>query len=254
MAEYAALMASRDGGALDDAAIDRQLSDHLNGCVASLDAADLRTHGPVGGNAVYDCGVVAQWAADLKARHASAGRRDIFDVWRRLFAESRRHGRDYDADGFLRAADSDDPLGLLMKPGLADRWPRFIAGLVKLGARIDRADPAPSPDTRRQVLLMHLLSQVCAGTHGFYGGNPIKLDTGTRCGPLNGDPWIDSVAGFDVLGDPGAAFIAARERCQAQGDVDVAFKGAPVATVTCKTPLPDPPVPESAAWAVAGWR
>ncbi|KQY93950.1 hypothetical protein ASD21_10225 [Caulobacter sp. Root1455] len=253
MAEYAALLAGREQGELSEAEVGQELADRLNSCVAALRSKGLAGDPPRQGKAVYDCGVVAQWSADLKARAASAGRRDVFDVWRALFAASRTHDGIYDAQGFLALAGQTDaaeePLRLLMAPDVEDRWGRLTAALNGLGARIVGTR---SVDAEQADLLFHLERLVCNGSIGFYGGYPkgVKLDTGDRCGPLNGDPMVDTVAGHDVLTDVLAARDAVVEICAARGEVTFTYQGKLVATVACKVPLGPRPL----AWNVETWR
>jgi hypothetical protein len=248
MAEYAALLAGRDQGQLTDAEVGRELTDRLNGCAASLKLKGLDGDPPKQGKAVYDCGVTVQWSADLMARSASGGRRDVFDVWRDLFAASRAGDGTYDAKDFLtkagRSAKAEDPLRLLTAPDVEERWRRLIAALNAQGARI--------VDAERTDLLFHLEGLVCKGGFGFYGGQAqgVKLDTGDRCGPLNGDPMVDAVAGHDLVADATGARDAAVEICAAQGDVAFTYREKLVATVACKAPLPPRPL----AWTVKAWR
>lgn len=253
MAEYAALLAGREQGELTEAEVARELTDRLNGCATALKSKGLDGDPPRRGQAVYDCGVMVQWSADLTARSASGGRRDVFDVWRDLFAASRAGDGAYDAKDFLAkaglSARAEDPLRLLTAPDVEDRWPRLTAALNGLGARIVGARSAT---LERGDLLLHLEGLVCAGRFGFYGGSPseVKLDTGDRCGPLNGDPLIDAVAGHDVMTDTFGARDAAVEICAAKGDVIFTYRGRLVATIPCKMALPPRPL----AWTVQAWR
>ena len=253
MAEYAALLAGREQGELSDAEVGRELTDRLNACVGALRPKGLAGDPPKQGKAVYDCGVMVQWSADLMARSASGERRDVFDVWRDLFAASRAGDRTYDAKGFLaqagQSASPEDPLRLLMAPDVDNRWDRLTAALNARGARIVGARSA---EVERRNLMFHLEGLVCTGVFGFYGDNPseVRLDTSDRCGPLNGDPLIDAVAGHDVVTDALGARDAVVGICAAQGDVAFTYRGKLVATVACKTPLGPRPL----AWTVEAWR
>jgi hypothetical protein len=253
MAEYAALLAGRDQGELSDADVGRELTDRLNACAAALRPDGLAGDPPKKGKAVYDCGVLVQWSADLMVRSASGGRRDVFDVWRDLFAASRAGDRTYDAKGFLalsgQSASPENPLRLLMAADVENRWVRLTAALNGLGVRIIETRSAP---VERADLLFHLEGLVCHDSFGFYDSNSngVKLDTGDRCGPLNGDPLIDAVAGHDVVADALGARDAAVEICAAKGDVVFTYRDKLVATVPCKTPLPARPL----AWTVEAWR
>lgn len=253
MAEYAALLAGREQGELSDADVQRELSDRLSGCAAALSAKGLGGDPPRRGQAVYDCGVMAQWSADLMARSVSGGRRDVFDVWRDLFAAGRAGEGTYDAAGFLARAGlsptTENPLRLLTAPDVDDRWGRLTTALNGLGARISGAR---SGSVERKDLLFHLEGLVCKGRFGFYGGdaNEMRLDTGDRCGPLNGDPMVDAVAGHDLLTDALGARDAVAEICAAKGEVAFTYQGKPVATVGCTKPLGPRPL----AWSVEAWR
>ena len=253
MAEYAALLAGREQGDLSEAGVGLELAGRLNGCAAALKSRGLGGDPPKRGGAVYDCGVVAQWSADLKARSSSSGRRDAFDVWRALFADSRAHDQTYDAKGFLAQAGlseaPEDPLRLLMAPDVEDRWARLTAALNGLGARIV---PTRSVDAERTDLLFHLEGLVCQGDHGFYGvtSEGVKLDTTTHCGPLNGDPTVDAAAGHNLLTDALGARDAVVEICAAKGDVAFTHRGKLVATIPCQTAMRPRPL----AWTVERWR
>lgn len=253
MAEYAALLAGREQGELSDADVQRELSDRLSACAVALSAKGLGGDPPKRGQAVYDCGVVAQWSADLMARSASGGRRDVFDVWRDLFAASRDGDGTYDAAGFLARAglssEAENPLRLLTAPDVDDRWGRLTTALNGRGARISGARSGP---VERRDALFHLEGLVCKGRFGFYGrdANEVQLDTGDRCGPLNGDPLVDAVAGHDLVTDALGARDAVAEICAARGEVAFTYQGKPVATVGCTAPLGPRPL----AWTVEAWR
>jgi hypothetical protein len=253
MAEYAALLTSRQAGTTTEAKVAEALGDRLTGCANSLKAKGMVADPPRRGGAVYDCGVLVQWIADLRVRKTSSGSRDAFDLWRELFAEAGRHGDEYDGAGFLARAglseQADEPLRLLMQPGDPDRWPRLADALRGLGAKVTASR---SEEAERDALVMHVLGQVCKGSRGYYGGDPkaLKLDTEDRCGVLNGDPTIDTIAGHDIMTDPHAAFDAAGPICAAQGEIVLSLKGKAVGTVTCKTPMPPRPL----AWTVERWR
>ena len=248
MAEYAALLAALDDGLIDDAAMRKELTFHLNGCARILQGRGLKAGGPRQGYAVYDCGVLAEWMADLDAR--ARGQADVFQVWRRLFAADKSGRRDYDVAAFLKAAtgpEPDDPLVLLAEPRGPDGWERIAAALTARGAALEKTQ---APDVQRAAMMMHLLGQACIGNRGFRTtSSGLALDTGDRCGLLNGDPVVDTVAGVDVMRDPTAAFDAVSGLCARGGEVALAGQGKSVGAVVCRAPLP-----ATAAWAVAKWR
>lgn len=253
MAEYAALLAARESGARSEAEVADALAGRLTACAAGLQGRSLDTAPPKRGKAIYDCGVVVQWATDLKTRAASGGTRDVFDVWRELFDEARKGDGQYDAAAFYKLAGrteaADDPLRLLGEAGDDQRWSRLTASLQALGARIT---PTRSVEAEQTALLFHLLDQACKGSRGFYGGDPdaVKLDTTQNCGALNGDPKVDKLAGLSLTHETSALFDALGPICEAKGEVAFTYQGKPVASVACTKPMPPRPL----AWTVAKWR
>lgn len=245
-AEYAARLSAMDSGHLDDAGMARSLGISLSGCAGALGDKGLRADPPKRGSAVYDCGVVAQWIADLRTRSASGGKRDVLDIWRRIFADNAAT-KTYDTAAFVAAVGSS-PLTLLLEPG-KDRWPTLIEALAPLGATVVRTR---SDDLDRRDLFFHLLKQACTGdSYGFYGeAAGVKLDSGDRCGPLSGDLFVDAVEGRSVMTEAAAAFDAVQAACAAGRTVTLVGRGKVVATMTCARPL-GPPSP---AWTVEKWR
>lgn len=252
-AEYASLLATRELGTRSEAAVGKALAGRLTACAASLGDKDLAEHGPRRGKAVYDCGVVVQWAADLKLRAASGGRRDVLDAWRGIFVHAQTGDRHYGVEEFMASAGmseaDEDPLRLLMRPGQPDRWDRLTAALTELGAAVA---PTRSADADRGALMFALLGPICKDSYGFFGGDGdfITLDTGDRCSAANGNPKVDRVAGHDIVKDASAAFDTVATLCASgSGEVPLAYQGQVVATLPCRKL---PPAPK--AWTVTKWR
>ena len=243
MAEYAALISSAANRTTDELVVRQELETHLNQC-ARVQRTSLTQAPPREGENVYDCGVLAQWAADLDAR---ASGKDVFAVWGTLFSPAADHRREYDAARFAALFETGrpgDPLTRLMAPTGSLDWDGFVAEMNALGAKI-RKVRRPSVD--RSAMLMHLERQVCGpGSLGFWtNSDSLTLDTGSRCGPLNGHPKIDHVAGTDVMADPSKAFDKVVTLCAAGDDVVISRGDRLVATIPCKSPLQ--PFP---AWSV----
>lgn len=252
-AEYAALLATRALGTRDEGAVAKALAGRLTACAASLGDKDLAEHGPRRNKAVYDCGVLVQWTADLKLRAASNGQRDVLDAWREIFVHAETGDHRYGVKEFMVAAGmteaDEDPLRLLMRPGQADRWSRLTTALIQLGATVT---PTRSADADRAALMFGLLGPLCRDNYGFFGGDGdfIKLDTGDRCGVANGDPKVDRVAGHDIVKDASAAFDTVAVLCASGGaSVPLAYQGKAVVDLPCRKL---PPAPK--AWTVTKWR
>lgn len=253
MAEYAALRASLKDGAISEDGFRAALGQRLSACTVVLGDQGLAANPPKRGHGVYDCGVLIQWIADLRAQAASGGQKDVFDVWGQVFKASRAGPGSYDAAGFLAAAGrteaAGDPFALVMNPGGPDRWPRLVASLSTLGVQLT---PTRVPAQERGKLVTHLLKQVCTGSIGYfsYSGRPaIKLDTGDSCRVLGGAPKVDAIAGFNIVEATSAAYDAVAALCETGAMVPFTYEGQLVGEVPCKAVLP-PPAP---AWAVSGW-
>lgn len=252
-AEYAALRASLRDGAISEADFRDALGVRLSACAMVLGGKGLAADPPKRGHGVYDCGVLIQWIADLRAQATSGGQTDVFDVWRGVFKASRAGAGTYDSSAFLAAAGrteaAEDPFALVMNPGGPDRWPRLVAALSGLGAQLT---PTRNAAQEREILVMHLMRQVCNGSIGFWSnaGRPaIKLDSGDHCGVLSGEPQVDAIAGFNVVEATSAAYDAAALLCANGGMVPFTFEGRPVAEIPCGKALPPPPP----AWTLSGW-
>jgi hypothetical protein len=245
MAEYAALLTSDE-----PAIVATELTRHLNNCRDSLAPDGLIAAPPTGGAAVYDCGVLFQWLRDLQQRRASNGHEDIFVNWRALLERHRRTGSEVEwqtAVAPLSAFTDDDAAKLILLP-TEDRWPKIVTALNGLGARI----VASRDDSDLRIaILRHLLSLVCRERMGFYTqAKSVKLDTGDRCGPLNGDPSIDQVAGHNLFEDAAGAFEAVASLCASGKPVVFQNGDNTVATLACSKQI-NPP---SSRWTVKIWK
>lgn len=70
----------------------------------------------------------------------------------------------------------------------------------------------------------------------------MKLDTGDRCGPLSGDPEIDTLNGYSLYSDLPAAHAALKQACEQNTDVTFTRTGKPdKVTAACTKPLPPSP-------------
>lgn len=207
-AEYASLIAGVESGAVDDAEAARRLSTALQRCRLGLENAGDRGMAEIGflSNEIrYPCGMVLQWAADLRFRRANAGR-NILSAWGTMIAAAReRPSRRYTLADFYAAAgiaegEAFEPATLLVRGRGPERWRTLTAALNRLGAEIDQA---PTPDGRRGAMLFHLLRQNCknlpegAGIGFYMDAGTIRLDSPAGCGVLAGDPLLKSVEGDD---------------------------------------------------------
>jgi len=245
MAEYAALLASND-----DTTIRAELGRHLNGCSDALAPAGLFSASPTSGQAIYDCGTVFQWLRDLQHRRGSHGRKDVFAAWSSLLRRARStHAPIAWHDVIAEPADvtGTDAASALLNPD-TDRWVHLVDGLNGLGAQLL---PAQDDGALRIAILMHLLRLACHNRIGFSTqGSSVKLDTGDRCGPLNGDPVVDAIAGHKLFSDAAGAFNAVATLCTSDHQVSFENQGRVVAELSCAKPLP--PAPKR--WTIQAWH
>jgi len=249
-AEYAALMSARASGRMSNAALREELSRNYAGCARWLGEKGLIAHAPKAGSAIYQCGTLVQWLADLQTRHATEGRRDVLDVWRGVFYGSLKHERRYAMRDFLERMPPENLkpgalTRLVLDPGGATRWADLAQAMAPLGAVMEARD---SPEQERVALIFHVLGQSCAsGSIGFWTEpDHLKLDSEGACGAISGSPQVDSVLGHNLLSDTGGAFDAVAAACLAKAPVTFTLNGKPAGTAVCEKPLGERPK----AWTV----
>lgn len=240
-ASYAALLALDPTPAPDSAPLLKGVNENLGKCQSALeDGQSLMTADMRGGDTPYACGVVLQWAWDAGLRATSGGKRDVLSLWKDVIAEALRGNGEYSVASTVRhvpreAAKAAD---VLLNTTGADRWTVFADALRGYGAVLTTARLA---DEDRAVALMHILGQYCNGQRGFYTrATHLQLDTGDRCGPLNGDKEIDAVAGHNVLTDVSAMYDRIQEICAAGGVIEFSRNKAVVVSAPCTKPLKAP--------------
>lgn len=242
-AEYGALVAAASSSVIDEAQGRDALTQRLNGCRKALGDRDYDPQRLRSGSAIYDCGVVVQWIADLETRQASDGTRDIFDLWKSML-DAARTGDGYGVADFRALLQPDSAVGVLLDGPGAARWAGIEARLAALGVTLE---DRPSPDDYRVAALFHLNGENCSGgSTGFYRVEQgIKLDTGDKCGPLSGDPVLAAVEDHDPASDATAMFFAVQARCAASLPVRYRTQDGKVIEAKCDSPLVAP-----MAWAV----
>lgn len=243
-AEYGALVAAVSSGVIDATELNSSLERRLNGCRSALGNLAYDAGLQRSGATIYDCGVLIQWLADLELRQTSAGRLDIFDLWKTVL-DAGRAGDGYGADDFLARLSQDSSVNLLLDGSRTDRWSQVEARLAALGVTF-RNEPGRS-DYRRAAL-SHLNDQNCAEDGlGFSNTREgIRLDTGDKCGVLSGNPVLTSVEELDPWADAAAMFFAVQTRCAQGLPVRVRFRDGRAVEAVCDALLA---APES--WVIA---
>lgn len=238
-ASYAAMLAAAPPDSAPGHPGLETLNAEFRYCQANLrDSDSLTSASLTSGRAPYACGVVLQWAWDAGLRATSAGARDVLSLWRETIAEARRGDGKYSLEAFVRLAPAPaaKAASVLLSASGPDRWRDFSAAMGGYGARLSLGRDAA---TDRSAALMALLRQHCRGAYGFTAfDDHIKLDTGDRCGPLSGDPEVDSLAGADVVRDGSAVYDGLAQLCATGGSVAFGRRGKTIAAAPCAAPLP----------------
>lgn len=209
-ADYAAIVGAVSAGAMSEDAGLARLTQGLNGCRRVLGAPDYDAARLRSGNGPYVCGLLIQWMADLEARKSGAG--DVFTIWKSLLEAGRVSPSGYGVAEFRALLGPDSAVAALLDSPGAGRWPAVRARLAAMGVALENR---PEDADLRGAALFHVAGRNCRGSYGFYD-NPgaLTLD-GSDCGPLSGEPVIDTVEGHDPQQASRAMFDAVQLRCAA---------------------------------------
>jgi hypothetical protein len=217
----------------------------LNKCLPSLFDQPITV--PRSG-VTYVCGETIFWIADAAEKKRSRGHGDIFAIWRRMYDRADSAGGIYTLGDFLTSAATSDndarALQLFLTDSGGERWQTLPEVLKPLGIELAK-DPAPhDANTHRHIALWHVLTMTCTGNRGMRRMEDyIEFDTGKLCGPLSGNPVVDSLNGHNLFTDMSAAYAAAQTACATGGDLVFTRTGKPEKwVVPCTKPLaPVPP-------------
>ncbi len=239
MAEYAALVAAVSSGVVDEGQARIALNTRLRNCRSMLNDDDYDPARLRKGQAIYDCGVLVQWVADLEERQGSSGRRDIFDLWKDML-DAGRDGDGYGVADFRARLRPDSAVAVLMDGPGAERWAGIEARLTALGVTLE---DRPDAGDYRRTALWHMARQHCTGSLGFFE-NPdgLQLETGERCGVLSGNPKIAAVEGHDPIAEAEAMFRAVQARCAAAAPVRYRTLEGRLIEAECKAEMVMPKV------------
>jgi hypothetical protein len=261
-AEYASLLVGVRDKVLSEEEVRLRLGQALDRCRSGLQHQGDKglAQIPFLSNQLrYPCGMVLQWAVDLRLRQASGGRRDVLGAWADTVRVARaRPSHGYTLADFSTAAGIADakafaPIRLLAEESGAARWDALPAALNALGAEVGQA---PSLEGRRGALLFHLLKRNCRNMapdqshYGFYFDNRvIKLDSPKGCGVLTGDPLLKSIEGDDPFEPSAETYEAVQRKCAAKQTVTFVTADGRTLAVPCDAPLEPAPL----AYVVKRW-
>lgn len=240
-AEYMALVGAVTRGRLTEAEARDSLSGRLTGCRRALGARAAIAERMASGSAVYNCGTLVQWLADMELRRISSTPRSVFDIWKGLIDRAATGRPDYGPEDFKAGLAPDSAVVLLLDgPGEA-RWAAIEERLTGLGVRWENR---PSRQDYLVAALSHLNGQACAAgsSTGFYlREGYVQLGNAETCGPLSGEVPLATVEDLDPLERSQAMFEAVQARCAANAPVRLTRRDDGAAlTVPCARPLAPP--------------
>lgn len=239
-AEYMALVGAVSTGLMTETQARESLSGRLTECRRRVGSRTPAVSRMTSGSAVYDCGTLIQWLADMELRQSGPGR-SIFDIWTDLIRAAAAGRPDYGPADFRARLAPDSAVALLFDAPGEDRWATIDARLTALGVRWENR-----PSNQAYVIgaLSHLNAQSCAAgaATGFYIRDDfIQTANDDRCGPLSGEIPLATVAGLDPLAEPKAMFDAVQALCAATGPVVLTRRDTGEAlSIDCRAPLAAP--------------
>jgi hypothetical protein len=240
-AEYMALVGAVTKGRMTEAEARDSLSGRLTGCRRAVGARSPAAGRMVSGSAVYNCGTLIQWLADMELRRISRAPLSVFDIWKGLIDRAAAGRPDYGPEDFRAGLAPDSAVTLLLDGPAEGRWAAIEERLTGLGVRWENR---PSRQDYVIAALSHLNGQACAAgsSTGFYVREGyIQLGNAATCGPLSGDAPLATVEGVDPLAQPQAMFEAVQARCAANAPVRLTRRDDGAAlTVPCGKPLNAP--------------
>jgi hypothetical protein len=113
-------------------------------------------------------------------------------------------------------------------------------------------DLKPTPESRRDGIVLHLLDQVCkSGRRGFFRElDRIRLQTNETCPLIPDNSILSSVEGQDISALDDFAYEAVRKRCAERDVVGIVLDGERSVAVPCSQDL----APARAAYSIDRWH
>lgn len=240
-AQYLALVAAVSTGHMTEAAARDSLGSNLTACRRRLGARQDANIRMASGSAVYDCGVLVQWFADMELRQASNGSQGVVDRWTAMVDAARDGQAPYSPQKFRAGLNEESAVTLLFDGPAEARWTLIEARLIGLGVTWTNR---PSDQDYLAATLSRLNTENCApgSSTGFYVRDGfIQMDNASTCGALSDDLAIGTVEGFDPLTASRAMFEAVQSRCAARGVVQIVRRNTTqVLSAICNTALEEP--------------
>lgn len=240
-AEYASIVGAVSADVMPEDQARFALAQKTNGCRRALASHEGGMSRVRSGSSVYDCGALIQWIADLELQNAGQG--EFFSLWADILRDARASNDGYGVTEFMTALPASSAVRLLLEGEAETRWDQIRARMADLGVTFVN-DPAPGD--LLTAALFHVAAQNCSlGSYGYYNEpGALRLD-GADCGPLSGEPIIDTVEGFDPQQESAAMFNAIQTRCAASLPIRYQARDGRLLEAVCDAPLETPQV-----WAI----
>lgn len=240
-AEYMALVGAISTDWITEAEARDSLSGRLTGCRRAAGSRPDAATRMVSGSAVYDCGTVIQWLADMELRRDSHGQRSVLDVWANLIGRFRQGQVEYGPVDFRAALSPDSAVSFFFDGPADERWAMLEQRLSALGVRWENR---PSAHDYVVAALFHLNAVNCGAgaSTGFYvrDGGYIEMDNDQTCGALSGPVALGSIEALNPLEQSQAMFEAVQERCADSLPIRITLRSGEAITLACSKPLPTP--------------
>lgn len=237
-AEYLALIGSVSVGRLDQADALAALSQNLTDCRnAVADRPDILTRISAGA-AVYSCGTIIQWLADMELRGGNEPK-GIVSVWADFIDRARQGQANYGPDDLKTKLGRASVVFAMLEGPAESRWSDLETALARLNVRWVNQ---PSNSTLVTAALRHLKRQVCPGGLSYsLRDGAVEMENGVDCGPLAGTVTLASVEGHDPLASSALMFEAVQQRCERRESLTVTLRGSATSiAITCAAGLVTP--------------
>ncbi len=237
-AEYLALVGSTSVGRINQESALATLSQSLTDCRNAVgDRPDIVARINAGA-AVYSCGKIIQWLADMELRRAGEPK-GIVPVWATWIDRARQGQAEYGPDDLKARLNETSAVVALLDGPPESRWSDMEAALARLNVQWINQ---PSSASLASATLRHLKRQVCTGGLSYSVRNgALEMENGTDCGPLAGTVILAAVEGHDPLAESALMFEAVQKRCERRESLTVVLRGSETPViVSCAAELVTP--------------
>ena len=228
-----------------------EVTDHASQCISILRLQGTGMSDPSlqRGAHPYNCGVLAFWVMDGASGPPAAGNK-FRSVWSSLVATLEGRGKEYGVSELLSALDANEKLqekrlltALIEGPG-DNQWENLKLMFSEIGLVVTYEYNDAWARLARSSLITHVLDLHCeSGRRGFWTyDDHIQFDTDERCGPLSGNPKVDTMQGFSIVHEMQDAYRSAQQACRKGDDIEFGVVGSSEKLLAnCSRPIAEAP-------------